>query len=140
MSDFDRAVSFVLAHEGGYVNDPADPGGETKYGISKRSYPYLDIPSLTVEQARTIYYRDYWEPSGAAELPMPLAAAVLDTAVNQGVAKSRSILTASRGDFTAYLDLREQAYRALAEARPTLAKFLFGWLNRVADLRVWGWL
>jgi hypothetical protein len=61
---FERAVAFVLRHEGGYVNDPRDPGGETKYGISKRAYPRLDIKGLTEADAKEIYRRDYWEKAG----------------------------------------------------------------------------
>ena len=60
MSKFDACLAFTLSWEGGYVNNPADPGGETKYGISKRAYPKLDIANLTLEQARDIYYRDYY--------------------------------------------------------------------------------
>ena len=60
MSNFDRAFRFLIGEEGGYVNDPADPGGETKFGISKRAYPQLDIKSLTLDQAKAIYRRDYW--------------------------------------------------------------------------------
>lgn len=52
----------VLKHEGGYVNDPADAGGETKFGISKRSHPAVDIKALTVEDAKHIYLDDYWTP------------------------------------------------------------------------------
>ena len=55
MKDFDKALKFVLKWEGGYSNDPNDPGGETKYGISKRSYPELDISKLTLEQAKDIF-------------------------------------------------------------------------------------
>ena len=55
------AVEVVLTHEGGYTNNPADPGGETNYGISKRSYPQLDIKALTREQAVEIYRQDWWE-------------------------------------------------------------------------------
>ncbi|KWT77357.1 glycosyl hydrolase 108 family protein [Candidatus Magnetominusculus xianensis] len=57
---YTAAVRFVLDAEGGYVNDPDDPGGETKYGISKRAYPSLDIKSLTIEDAKRLYRRDYW--------------------------------------------------------------------------------
>jgi lysozyme family protein len=64
MAEFNLAVPIVLANEGGYVNDPADPGGETKYGISKRSYPGIDIKNLTVEQATAIYLKDFWKFSG----------------------------------------------------------------------------
>jgi lysozyme family protein len=55
---------WILAVEGGYVNNPADPGGETKYGISKRAYPNIDIAKLTLDQALNIYYNAYWQPLG----------------------------------------------------------------------------
>ncbi len=57
---FDNAFQTVLMNEGGYVNDPDDHGGETKYGISKASYPDLDIKSITIADAKDIYYRDFW--------------------------------------------------------------------------------
>jgi lysozyme family protein len=81
---FDRAIPLVLRFEGGYVNDPRDPGGETNYGISKRAYPNLDIRNLTVAQASAIYRRDYWTPLRCDDLPWPLSLAVFDAAVNQG--------------------------------------------------------
>lgn len=60
-AQFGPAITFVLQHEGGYSNDPNDPGGETNFGISKRSYPDVDIKNLTREQAIAIYERDYWK-------------------------------------------------------------------------------
>lgn len=134
-ADFETAVAFVLRHEGGYVNDPADPGGETKYGISKRRYPWLTIAGLTVDDAKTIYYDDYWVPSGASRLAMPMALVVLDTAVNMGVGKARDLYDRSGGDLQTFLGLREMRYRELAQRNPTLAKFLPGWLNRLSALQ-----
>ena len=58
---FNKIIEKVLEHEGGYVNDPKDLGGETKYGITKRFYPDVDIKNLTKEQAKTIYHTDYWK-------------------------------------------------------------------------------
>ena len=52
---FDEAVEVIIRLEGGYVNDIFDVGGETKFGISKRSYPNLDIPSITEDDAKRIY-------------------------------------------------------------------------------------
>jgi lysozyme family protein len=52
---FDAAISFVLSHEGGYSFDENDPGGETRWGISKRSHPNEDIKNLTVDRAKEIY-------------------------------------------------------------------------------------
>ena len=57
--DFREAIEVILKHEGGYVNDPVDPGGETNMGISKRAYPDLDIKGLTKQSVREIYYKDY---------------------------------------------------------------------------------
>lgn len=79
---FKPAVGFVLAEEGGYVNDPKDPGGETKYGISKRQYPHLNIKNLTVDDATEIYYRDYW--AKLPKMPEPLDILMFDAAVNCG--------------------------------------------------------
>lgn len=81
---FDRAVALVLAHEGGYVNDPRDPGGETRYGISKRAYPDVDILHLTEERAKAIYKRDYWDKLRTDEIPEELAICLFDAAVNMG--------------------------------------------------------
>jgi lysozyme family protein len=81
---FQRAAERVLGDEGGYVDNPADPGGETKFGICKRDYPDLDIAALTREQAISIYYRDWWQRYGYADLPGPIAVKLLDLAVNIG--------------------------------------------------------
>lgn len=70
--------------EGGYVNDPNDPGGETNFGISKRSYPNLDIPNITEGDAIALYYSDFWVPCGAGSLPCGLDLWVFDLAVNSG--------------------------------------------------------
>lgn len=89
---FDKAVDHIIALEGGYVNDPRDPGGETKYGISKRSYPNEDIKNLTIARAKEIYRRDYWDKCRCDELPPKLAYYVFDAAVNQGVKAAITLL------------------------------------------------
>lgn len=83
MSQFDRAFEHVIGLEGGYVNDPRDPGGETKYGITRRDHPDVDIAALTPALAKEIYRNLYWL-SMFDELQWPLAAFVFDAAVNQG--------------------------------------------------------
>jgi len=75
----------ILGHEGGYVNNPRDPGGETKWGISKRSYPNLNIRNLTVEEASEIYKRDFLKPLKADQYADGVAFQILDFAVNSGV-------------------------------------------------------
>jgi len=83
---FDLAFGQTLGHEGGYSNDPDDPGGETKFGISKRQYPNEDIEGLTIERAKEIYRRDYWDKLRLDEVRDPeVAAEIFDTAVNTGI-------------------------------------------------------
>jgi lysozyme family protein len=69
-SEFLTAVERVLADEGGYVCNPSDPGGETNFGITKRSYPDLDIKGLTREDAIAIYWRDWWTKYGFDRLSL----------------------------------------------------------------------
>ena len=132
MSHFDRVMAYILAEEGGYVNNPSDPGGETKYGISKRAYPTLNIATLTVEDAKRIYRRDYWDVLGldAVEKYGP-ALVLMDCGVNQGVKRAMQIkekvATSSQPFVVAF-----QAERALHYASlPTFKDFGRGWMRRL---------
>lgn len=95
-------MAIVLQREGGYLSPEeakrqGDPGGETKYGISKRSYPEIDISTLTKEQAQAIYHRDYWMPIRADNMTWPLSLFVFDSAVNQGTHAAIKMLQTALG-------------------------------------------
>lgn len=130
-------VPFVFKWEGGYDNDPDDPGGETKFGIDKRSHPNVDIRSLTKDDATKIYWRDYWVRHGCEWLPQPLGEVYFNACVNCGAGRAGTLLKSlpSPPSAAGFLDAQEAFYRRLAQARPGLRKFLKGWLNRTADLR-----
>lgn len=150
-ADFERALEFVLRWEGGYVNDPEDPGGETKYGISKRAYPNLDIKNLTLSQAKEIYYRDYWLRAHCPEVPPHIRLMHFDTAVNMGVRTATKCLQYSVGarvdgvwgketaeklpqaNLYAYAYYRIKVYCTLVIQNNKLLKFLKGWLTRVNE-------
>ena len=159
-AEFLDAVSRVLKDEGGFVDNGADPGGETKFGISKRSYPHLDIRNLTRDDAIEIYFRDWWERLHFDQLPAGIAGKVFDLAVNMGahaafVCLQRATRACGRlvvedgilGDATrvAVLDcypaallaaLRSEAaayYRELAARNGRDQEFLRGWLNRAYE-------
>lgn len=83
--DYNVAFDRLMGHEGGYVNNPKDPGGETKWGISKRSYPHLNIADLTRDQAKEIYRADFWALIRADKLFDGVAFQLLDFAINSGV-------------------------------------------------------
>ena len=95
--NFANALGIVLRHEGGLSDHPDDPGGLTKWGLSQRAYPDLDIANLLLYDAARIYERDYWQACRCDDLPYPVALAVFDTAVNCGVARSIRFLQASVG-------------------------------------------
>lgn len=147
---FDKAIEIILHEEGGYVNDPKDPGGETKYGISKRSYPNVDIKNLTVEQAKTIYKKDYWDTSKCNDiLNDDIKLLHFDTAVNMGVGTAIKTLQTACGvtsdgvfgegtkkatincDKNKYFTSRMNKYLSICEKTPTSYKFLKGWLSRL---------
>lgn len=84
MTDFYAFRDWLFRIEGGYVNDPDDMGGATKYGISKRSYPTYDIAKLTQDQAQAIYQTDFWDRLRLAEIPKPLNFYIGDFAFHSG--------------------------------------------------------
>lgn len=83
--NFNTAFERLLGHEGQYVNAPADPGGETNWGISKRAYPNVDIKNLQRWDAEAIYRRDFWDRINAEKLPDGVAFQLFDFAVNSGI-------------------------------------------------------
>jgi lysozyme family protein len=92
-SKFLKAFEYVMYHEGGYVKDPKDAGGETKYGISKRSYPHLDIKNLTQDQARQIYFVDFWMKSKCEQIENEnIAAKLFDLAVHAGIPQAIKLI------------------------------------------------
>lgn len=82
MNNVNEWLIRCLGHEGDYWNDPA--GGPTRWGISQRSYPGLDIPNLTIDQAKEIYIRDYINPMRLDNYPPGIAFQLFDFGVNSG--------------------------------------------------------
>ena len=157
MKNFNEIIKQVLEHEGGYVNDPKDLGGETKYGITKRFYPDVDIKNLTIEQATEIYKKDYWDKNKVESLPQNLWHIYFDMCVNMGkrtavkvlqraaVNKGRDIeVDGGLGPMTigalkgVELDrvraFRVKYYVDLITARPEQEKFYLGWFRRATEV------
>ncbi|WP_052351548.1 glycoside hydrolase family 108 protein [Deinococcus pimensis] len=129
MSLFDECLTLVLGHEGGYVNDPFDPGGETNWGISKRQYPNLNIRALTREDAARIYRRDYWDAMMCDTLPPGLALCTFDTAVNSGIGRAGQFL-AGAGNAADFMAARLDFLTRL----DTWPRFGKGWARRCAKV------
>lgn len=92
---FQKAIDRVLGHEGGYVNNPADPGGETNWGIAKRWHADVDIKNLTRDGAVAIYEKEFWDPLG--EIDSALKFQMLDSAVNHGIPNTNRFLQRAVG-------------------------------------------
>ncbi len=130
-ADFDTALAAVFRAEGGYVNDPVDRGGETKFGISRRAHPGVDIRNLTREQAAEIYRREYWDAIGADRLPPEMREVAFDAAVNQGVPWTQRALREAGGDRAKFIALRRARYAEIIAKDPKQARFRKGWENRL---------
>lgn len=138
MGTFDVMIERILAHEGGYVNNPKDPGGETKWGISKRSYPNLNIKALTREDAKAIYKRDFWDVIEGDKFSDGVAFQFLDSAVNSGVSQSirflqRALNVADDG----YFGPKSKAALANAQESDVIMLFLAERLEFMTKLSAW---
>ena len=90
--NFNKCLEIILHHEGGYVNHPRDPGGETNFGVTKRVYQEWggtkDMEDLTKEDVAPIYEKNYWLRAKCNPLPSGLDLAVMDWSVNSGVGRA----------------------------------------------------
>ena len=95
-SNYDKCLETILHHEGGYVNHPKDPGGETNLGVTKRVYEEhggtKDMKDLTVEDVAPIYKKGYWDKMKGDELPSGLDLCVYDFGVNAGPGRAAKYL------------------------------------------------
>ena len=155
---FESVIRKVIEHEGGYVNDPQDKGGETNFGISKRWFPDVDIKNLTKEDAINIYYNNYWIPAKVDRLPNDLRSTYFDMCVNMGQKQAVKVLQeAINSKKRSKIDVdgrigpqtiqsankvdkkRLQAYRCkfyadLVSQDKSQERFYYGWFRRAIDV------
>ncbi len=158
MTTFNEIIEKILEHEGGYVDDPLDAGGETNFGITKKFYPNVDIKNLTKEQAKKIYHQDYWRSAKCDEVPPHLRYIYFDMCVNFGRrgavkvlqrasnAKNKNKIEVDGGIGPVTLNAiqnleveRIRAYRVLRFAnivnkKPEQERFWFGWFRRATKV------
>lgn len=141
----------------GYVNDPVDTGGETKFGVAKNPNPDLDIRNLTWAQAKDVYYRRYWLAGHCDKMPARVAVLHFDGCVNHGVNRANRFLQRAVGaaddgiigprtigavssqdtilTCVRICDQRENFYKSIVNRNPSQQRFLRGWLRRISEMR-----
>lgn len=159
--NWEKCLEIILHHEGGYVNHPKDPGGETNLGVTKRVYEEhggtKDMKDLTVEDVAPIYKKSYWDRVKGDDLPSGLDLAVFDWAVNSGTGRAAKKLQAMIGTtadggigpntlrilgeyvdehgleqtINDYHDVRQEFYESLS----TFDTFGKGWTRRNSETR-----
>lgn len=155
MNHFELCIAPLLANEGGVSNHPLDHGRLTKYGISQRSYPNLNIAALTIDQAKALYRRDFWDANQLDRFPLIVAFEFFDCAVNCGAGTAARILqraldVADDGivgpvtlETMGKADPEKLAKRMVAHRIRFYTKlsgwasFGAGWLNRLANNMLW---
>ncbi len=160
-ANWDACLAFVLAAEGGYVDDPMDPGGATNLGITLQvlstwrhtAVTKVDVQNLQQDEAGAIYRANYWNAERCSDLPSGVDLMVFDAAVNMGIGRSAKFLQAAAG-VTADGSIGPQTLAAtaaapaaalvdvLADARlqfyqglPTFDHFGQGWSARVNNVK-----
>jgi lysozyme family protein len=159
MADFDPAVTKTIRREGGdtLTDDPDDPGGLTRYGISKRAHPEVDPRNLTLESAKEIYRKEYWNPCQGNDIKSQLIAElVFDSAVNMGVNQAIKLVQIAAGlepdgvldantlqaindadpstFAAAYVLAKITRYLALVKKNRKLEKYFYGWVRRTLEV------
>lgn len=158
--NFARALPLVLKHEGGYVDDPRDPGGATNKGVTiatfrryvKADGTKADLRAITDKQVATVYYRHYWSAVNAQALPSGLDYAVFDFAVNSGPRRAaeflqrvlgvaddgrvgpKTIEAAEKADARAVIKTLCANRMAFLQRLKHWPTFKNGWTRRVADV------
>jgi len=160
-ANFDACFAKVIKSEGGYVNDPADRGGETNLGVTIGAWgAYLnraiqpgEMKALTVETVKPFYKSMYWDKVKGDDLPVGVDYAVFDLAENAGVSRAAKCLQRAVGAvddgvigggtlgrvaktdpadlLKNFADQKQRFYNGLATTNPSQQKFLKGWLARV---------
>ena len=159
--NFDECLALILKHEGGWVDHPKDPGGETNMGITKATWeewvghpvPAGSLKALTVADVAPIYKAKYWDAARCDDLPDGVDYAVFDLAVNSGVSRAcrylqrcagvkqdgvvgpKTLAAVNAADPVALIECICDNRLSFLQSLPTWPTFGKGWGRRVADVR-----
>jgi lysozyme family protein len=160
--NWDKSFDFVIVNEGGFVNNPKDPGGPTNWGCTQKVWESFvghpvtvdDMKALTKEDVKPLYKKNYWDALHGDALPSGLDYCLFDCAINSGVGRSARFVQELVGVFadgaignntvaaisqmnpTTLINEFCDKRQAFLESLPTFATFGKGWTKRVSDVRI----
>jgi hypothetical protein len=136
-TSFDDAARFVFSQEGGYKDKDGNTGNPVNMGINQKFHPGVDVSTLTPDQARDIYKKEYWDAIGADKLNPAAAKIAFDAAVNQGPDYAKRLIAETGGDPDKMMAHRMGRYADIVAGDKTgeQAKNLKGWMGRLDNLR-----
>ena len=144
--NFENVMKYVFKSEGGFVDDPLDRGGKTNYGVTQNTYnvwrkkngylPNKDVKYITKNEAKQLYYDEYWKASGAADKKdLRAAYELFDTAIIAGPYNAKQMDEKSKGDIYKFLDERKIFHEKDIMKHPSQERFREGWMNRIKDMQ-----
>lgn len=146
-STYDEALRRLLAHEGGYTNHPSDPGGPTNFGITLADYrksikpdaTAADVRSMSVDQAKAVYRKRYWDAQRCDELPAGVDYSIFDYGVNSGIGRSGKVLRRVIGlpDDTSIITDQVLAYARVRDPKVLVAAICDERLAFLKSLKTW---
>jgi len=146
--NYTQSLQRTLKWEGGYSNNPKDPGGATMRGVTKRVYdafrhrnglPIRDVREISPLEIQAIYQPEYWDAAGCSRLPPGVDLVTFDAAVNSGVRRSLSWLQASQtGDYVVTVKRFSSKRLGFLHSLRTWRTFGKGWAPRVAEMEAAG--
>lgn len=147
-NNFTRAMEFVIKWEGEkFTNNPADPGGATKYGVTLAALKAAgidknadglinaeDVKQLELADAMAVYREKYWDLNNCDKHSLPLCVAVMDSFVQHPPQAVKRMIDAAGGDWRKFVQARKDFYTRIIVANPKFKVFQAGWANRMNDL------
>lgn len=143
--NFEKIMKYIFDSEGGFVDDADDEGGRTNYGVTQDTYnawckkngrPLKDVKNINKEEAKQLYYEEFWKPTGAAtKKDLREGYILFDMAINSGPYNTKHVFRKSNENIYQYLKDRKTYYEDLIKAKPKREKYREGWMNRLNDIK-----
>lgn len=142
--NFETIINYIFNSEGGFSNNKNDKGGRTNFGITQATYNSWrkkqgllskDIKNITKDEAKQLYYEEFWIPTEASKIEdLREGYLLFDTAINSGPYEAKKLYEKSNGNIYKFLKNRKSFYDNFINKNPNQEEFRQGWYNRLKDI------